>query len=174
MMKLGPFGVAPESETPGWTHRRIKCVLPGDSLSVEAGPFLTVEMRESETDTDIQTQTQRPKHRRRLYVRRQYTRVREIGARCRRGGVSRDDGGKSECENERREGDGVMKLGPFGVAPESETPGWTHRRIKCVLPGDSLSVKAGSFLTVEIRERERQTEGHRHRYRHGHGHGQGG
>ena len=47
-----------------------------------------------------------------------------------------------------------MKLGPFGVAPESETPGWTHRRIKCVLPGDSLSVKADSFLTVEMRERE--------------------
>ena len=58
--------------------------------------------------------------------------------------------------------DGVMKVGPFGVAPESETPGWTHRRIKCVLPGDSLSVKAGSFLTVEMRDRQTQTYRHRH------------
>ena len=72
--------------------------------------------------------------------------------------MSGDEGIKRRCKDERRERkkrDGVMKLGPFGVAPESETPGWTHRRIKCVLPGDSLSVKAGPFLTVKMIKRQR-------------------
>jgi len=47
-------------------------------------------------------------------------------------------------------GDGVTKMGLFGVAPECETPGGRHRRIKCLPLGDSLSLTASPFPTVSL------------------------
>jgi len=41
---MGLFGVAPECETPGGRHRRIKCLPLGDSLSLTASPFPTVSL----------------------------------------------------------------------------------------------------------------------------------
>jgi len=44
-----------------------------------------------------------------------------------------------------KDSNGVNKTGLFGVAPECETPGGRHRRIKCLPLGDSLSLTASPF-----------------------------
>ena len=51
----------------------------------------------------------------------------------------------NSAETVGRASNGATKTGLFGVAPECKTPGGRHRRIKCLLLGDLLSLTASPF-----------------------------